>query len=105
MTWFHAAGFENVTMTRIGPKWYNGERGHGLIMGCSVTGDKPEGAYGESTLKIDMTIDEGSNEESTDSINIGVIVRSLLGSLGGLYYFFLPIYMWIKYQGKKILQK
>lgn len=40
--WFTKAGFKDVKMTRIGPKWYRGVRRHGLIMGCSVTGVKPE---------------------------------------------------------------
>lgn len=38
--WFEAAGFEDVAIKRIGPKWYRGVRRHGLIMGCSVTGVK-----------------------------------------------------------------
>jgi MPBQ/MSBQ methyltransferase len=40
--WFTKAGFTDVKMTRIGPKWYRGVRRHGLIMGCSVTGVKPQ---------------------------------------------------------------
>jgi MPBQ/MSBQ methyltransferase len=40
MQWFAAAGFDNVQIKRIGPKWYRGVRRHGLIMGCSVTGTK-----------------------------------------------------------------
>lgn len=40
--WFTKAGFTDVEITRIGPKWYNGERKWGLIMGCSVTGVKPK---------------------------------------------------------------
>ena len=40
--WFEAAGFEDVQIKRIGPKWYRGVRRHGLIMGCSVTGVKRE---------------------------------------------------------------
>lgn len=40
LDWFTAAGFEDVKITRIGPKWYRGVRRHGLIMGCSVTGRK-----------------------------------------------------------------
>ena len=40
MQWFTAAGFEDVKIKRIGPKWYRGVRRHGLIMGCSVTGIK-----------------------------------------------------------------
>lgn len=40
--WFTKAGFTDVKITRIGPKWYRGVRRHGLIMGCSVTGVKPK---------------------------------------------------------------
>lgn len=40
MQWFTKAGFEDVQIKRIGPKWYRGVRRHGLIMGCSVTGRK-----------------------------------------------------------------
>lgn len=42
MEWFTKAGFTDVKITRIGPKWYRGVRRHGLIMGCSVTGVKPQ---------------------------------------------------------------
>lgn len=42
MQWFTRAGFKDVQITRIGPKWYRGVRRHGLIMGCSVTGVKPQ---------------------------------------------------------------
>lgn len=48
--WFEKAGFKNVQLKRIGPKWYRGVRRHGLIMGCSVTGVK---AYsGDSPLQV-----------------------------------------------------
>ena len=40
--WFTKAGFQDVCIKRIGPKWYRGVRRHGLIMGCSVTGVKRE---------------------------------------------------------------
>ena len=40
MQWFQDAGFEDVKIKRIGPKWYRGVRRHGLIMGCSVIGHK-----------------------------------------------------------------
>jgi hypothetical protein len=42
MQWFTKAGFSDVKIKRIGPKWYRGVRRHGLIMGCSVTGVKPK---------------------------------------------------------------
>lgn len=40
LQWFTRAGFSDVKIKRIGPKWYRGVRRHGLIMGCSVTGIK-----------------------------------------------------------------
>ena len=48
--WFKNAGFTNVKLKRIGPKWYRGVRRHGLIMGCSVTGVKPYS--GDSPLQV-----------------------------------------------------
>lgn len=42
LQWFTKAGFTDVKIKRIGPKWYRGVRRHGLIMGCSVTGIKPK---------------------------------------------------------------
>lgn len=48
--WFEKAGFKDVKLKRIGPKWYRGVRRHGLIMGCSVTGVKP--ASGDSPLQV-----------------------------------------------------
>lgn len=48
--WFTKAGFSDVQIKRIGPKWYRGVRRHGLIMGCSVTGVKEES--GDSPLEV-----------------------------------------------------
>jgi MPBQ/MSBQ methyltransferase len=48
--WFKKAGFRDVKLKRIGPKWYRGVRRHGLIMGCSVTGVKRE--RGDSPLEV-----------------------------------------------------
>jgi MPBQ/MSBQ methyltransferase len=50
--WFKAAGFRDVQLKRIGPKWYRGVRRHGLIMGCSVTGVKRES--GDSPLQASV---------------------------------------------------
>lgn len=50
--WFQKAGFKDVQLKRIGPKWYRGVRRHGLIMGCSVTGVKP--ASGDSPLQVTL---------------------------------------------------
>lgn len=57
--WFKKAGFKNVQLKRIGPKWYRGVRRHGLIMGCSVTGVKP--MSGESPLEVIIKISVSSN--------------------------------------------
>lgn len=48
--WFQKAGFKDIQLKRIGPKWYRGVRRHGLIMGCSVTGVKP--LTGDSPLQV-----------------------------------------------------
>jgi len=48
--WFERAGFQDIKLTRVGPKWYRGVRRHGLIIGCSVTGVKR--ASGESPLEV-----------------------------------------------------
>ncbi|CAL5356082.1 unnamed protein product [Camellia sinensis] len=48
--WFEKAGFKDVQLKSIGPKWYRGVRRHGLIMGCSVTG--VESASGDSPLQF-----------------------------------------------------
>lgn len=50
--WFEKAGFKDVQLKRIGPKWYRGVRRHGLIMGCSVTGVKP--MSGDSPLQVSI---------------------------------------------------
>jgi len=103
--WFTRAGFSDVRLTRIGPSWYEGERGHGLIMGCSVTGVKPAEVLGPSPGLGAMLEEEAkSSEAGSDAAKKGsmsVVIRSLVGSIGGLFYFFLPIYMWVKYQLKQ----
>lgn len=50
LQWFTKAGFEDVKIKRIGPKWYRGVRRHGLIMGCSVTGVKPKVHHGATPV-------------------------------------------------------
>ena len=91
ITWFTAAGFEDVKVHRIGPKWYRGVRRHGVIMGCSVTGTKP--VAGPSPLDL------GPKAEISEELNtnpLAFLVRLLLGSTAGFYYFVLPVYMWFK---------
>ncbi|CAI0552152.1 unnamed protein product [Linum tenue] len=48
--WFTKAGFEDVQLKRIGPKWYRGARRYGLVIGCAVTGVKP--VPGDSPLQV-----------------------------------------------------
>ncbi|GLI67638.1 hypothetical protein VaNZ11_011886 [Volvox africanus] len=89
--WFTKAGFVDVKITRIGPKWYRGVRRHGLIMGCSVTGVKPKA--GESPLVM------GSKAEVSDKMNsnpLSFLLRLILGTAAGFYYFCVPIYMYLK---------
>lgn len=88
--WFEKAGFKKVELKRIGPKWYRGVRRHGLIMGCSVTGVKP--ASGDSPLELPPKVEEVEKKESP----FAFLTRLILGSLAGLYYVLVPIYMWLK---------
>ncbi|CAN6694019.1 unnamed protein product [Malus baccata var. baccata] len=90
--WFQKAGFKDVQLKRIGPKWYRGVRRHGLIMGCSVTGIKP--ASGDSPLQLGPKA-----EDVTKPVNRwSFFVRFMLGVTAATYYVLVPIYMWIKDQ-------
>eukprot|EP00803_Ostreobium_quekettii_P003045 evm.model.scf_723.2 EVM.evm.TU.scf_723.2 scf_723:8387-14026(+) len=89
--WFTKAGFEDVKMHRIGPKWYRGVRRHGLIMGCSVTGRKSKAGVSPLNLGPVQEISKASNTNS-----FSFLFRLILGSTAGFYYFILPIYMWLK---------
>ncbi|KAK9841313.1 hypothetical protein WJX74_003696 [Apatococcus lobatus] len=91
MQWFQDAGFEDVKIKRIGPKWYRGVRRHGLIMGCSVTGHKRKA--GASPLNLGPKAEESGARRGNP---LTFPLRLLLGSLAGFYYFLLPVYMWIK---------
>ena len=86
--WFTKAGFEDVKITRIGPKWYRGVRRHGLIMGCSVTATKPRA--GPSPLELPPL------PAPVQRNPLEFYGRLFLGTLAGFYYFCLPIYMYIK---------
>lgn len=90
--WFTKAGFEDVQIKRIGPKWYRGVRRHGLIMGCSVTGRKTKA--GDSPLILPPKPQETSGKSRSNPLLF--VLRLLLGSTAGFYYFVLPVYMWIK---------
>ncbi|ESR57197.1 2-methyl-6-phytyl-1,4-hydroquinone methyltransferase [Citrus sinensis] len=90
--WFQKAGFKDVQLKRIGPKWYRGVRRHGLIMGCSVTGVKP--ASGDSPLQLGPKA-----EDLSKPVNPFVLLlRFVLGALAATYFVLVPIYMWLKDQ-------
>ncbi|KAJ6938676.1 hypothetical protein NC651_005191 [Populus alba x Populus x berolinensis] len=90
--WFQKAGFKDVQLKRIGPKWYRGVRRHGLIMGCSVTGVKP--ASGDSPLQLGPKA-----EDVTEPVKPFVfLMRLILGAMAATYYVLVPIYMWLKDQ-------
>lgn len=89
--WFTNAGFSDVRIKRIGPKWYRGVRRHGLIMGCSVTGRKRRS--GPSPLDLPPKQEESGQSRSNPLAFVG---RLILGTAAGGYYFVLPVYMWLK---------
>ncbi|CAA0828062.1 2-methyl-6-phytyl-1-4-hydroquinone methyltransferase- chloroplastic [Striga hermonthica] len=91
--WFTKAGFKDVQLKRIGPKWYRGVRRHGLIMGCSVTGVKP--ASGDSPLQLGPKAEDVSQPVNNPFAFLG---RFLLGAMAATYYVLVPIYMWLKDQ-------
>lgn len=92
MEWFTKAGFTDVKITRIGPKWYRGVRRHGLIMGCSVTGVKPQA--GPSPLQLGPKAEESGKVRGNP---LSFLLRLILGSAAGFYYFVLPVYMYLKH--------
>ncbi|KAM0873084.1 hypothetical protein ACQ4PT_038282 [Festuca glaucescens] len=90
--WFTRAGFEDVKLKRIGPKWYRGVRRHGLIMGCSVTGVKR--ASGDSPLQLGPKA-----EDVKEPVNLlAFLFRFAIGTMCASYYVLVPVYMWIKDQ-------
>ncbi|KFK35494.1 hypothetical protein AALP_AA5G292000 [Arabis alpina] len=91
--WFKKAGFKDVQLKRIGPKWYRGVRRHGLIMGCSVTGVKP--ASGDSPLQLGPKAEDVEKPVNNPFAFLG---RFLLGTLAAAWFVLIPIYMWIKDQ-------
>uniref|UniRef100_A0A7C9D0K3 2-methyl-6-phytyl-1,4-hydroquinone methyltransferase n=1 Tax=Opuntia streptacantha TaxID=393608 RepID=A0A7C9D0K3_OPUST len=88
--WFTKAGFKDVKIKRIGPKWYRGVRRHGLIMGCSVTGVKPYS--GDSPLQLGPKVEDVKKPVSRWVF----LTRFILGTLAAAYFVLVPIYMWIK---------
>lgn len=97
LDWFRAAGFVDVELHRIGPKWYRGVRRHGLIMGCSVVGRKP--ASGPSPLASKLGPKQevsGAPAPAGIGAKLALASRVVLGSAAGFYYFVLPVYFWLK---------
>ncbi|GMI66496.1 INNER ENVELOPE PROTEIN 37, VITAMIN E DEFECTIVE 3, ALBINO OR PALE GREEN MUTANT 1 [Hibiscus trionum] len=90
--WFEKAGFKDVQLKRIGPKWYRGVRRHGLIMGCSVTGVKP--TSGDSPLQLGPKTEDVSKPVNPFTF----LLRFILGTMAATYYVLVPIYMWLKDQ-------
>lgn len=88
--WFTKAGFKDVKLKRIGPKWYRGVRRHGLIMGCSVTGVKP--ASGDSPLMLGPKVEDVKQQVKPYVF----LMRFILGVIASTYFVLVPIYMWIK---------
>ena len=93
--WFTQAGFEDVKITRIGPWWYHGVRRHGLIMGCSVTGRKP--LAGPSLPKLALGPKAEAKAEQGSRFGLSRVLRLLMGTVGGFYYFVIPVYMLLKH--------
>ncbi|KAF7044572.1 hypothetical protein CFC21_053780 [Triticum aestivum] len=89
--WFEGAGFKDVELTRIGPKWYRGARRHGLVIGCCVTGIKKQS--GDSPLQLGPKAEDVSKPHVNP---IFVFFRFLIGTICATYFFLVPIYMWIK---------
>ncbi|CAJ1976407.1 unnamed protein product [Sphenostylis stenocarpa] len=88
--WLKKAGFKDIKMKRIGPKWYRGVRRHGLIMGCSVTGIKP--LSGDSPLKLGPKAADAKKLVNP----LLFLSRFILGTIAATYYVLVSIYIWIK---------
>ena len=86
--WFRKAGFKNVQIKRIGPKWYRGVRRHGLIMGCSVTGEKP--FTGDSPLQVTNFLDLHLSYRKTNK-NTLISLLICLSICGFLIFILVPI--------------
>ena len=100
-TWFESAGFEDVTVHEIRPEWYSeADREHGLIMGFVVTGTRPAAATTDPPLP---TLQPASTAGSGSGGSGGGVLRALLwlprfvlGNLGGIYYAFVPVFVYAK---------
>ena len=75
--WFTKAGFTDVKIKRIGPKWYRGVRRHGLIMGCSVTGIKAKVNMGFLHLVGDLFYADTAHSVLTNCRDVDLVIKSL----------------------------
>ncbi|KAI3526681.1 hypothetical protein L1887_05942 [Cichorium endivia] len=88
--WFEKAGFKDVQIKTIGPKWYRGARRFGLVIGCWVTGVKP--TSGDSPLRLGPKV-----EDIEKPVNpFLLLIRFLVGTIAAGYYLLVPFYMWVK---------
>lgn len=110
VAWFKEAGFENVRVHQVTPSWYEGDRAHGLIMGCVAVGDKPAaaasaGAGGGDDGQPAAATPSSSSASASASARpprplfdaLMAPSRFLLGNVGGVYYALLPIGMYLKH--------
>eukprot|EP00937_MAST-01D_sp_MAST-1D-sp2_P003203 g3203.t1 len=118
--WFTQAGFTNVQVHAVTPEYYEGDRSHGLIMGCIAVGDKPSqaGAAGDAGDASGADVAAAELESAAASAAAATAAagaqggggggsplfallmapsRFLLGNVGGIYYAVLPIVMYAKH--------
>ncbi|XP_043725197.1 2-methyl-6-phytyl-1,4-hydroquinone methyltransferase, chloroplastic-like [Telopea speciosissima] len=94
--WFKRAGFKDIQLKRIGPKWFRGVRRHGLIIGCCVTGVKS--IPGDSPLQQlgGPKAEDMKKKKKKPLIAFGFNLRSLIGTIAAIYYVQITTYMWLK---------
>lgn len=87
--WFTAAGFIDLNVSYIGPRAYKGIRQHGLIMGLTITGKKPNKGPLESPLQMGQMLE--SRQRSLSFVErLLFLPKWILGLVAGGYYFVLP---------------
>lgn len=97
-SWFSKAGFTDIKIHQVTPEWYNGDRSHGLIMGCAIVGTKPDD-WAQPERKV---VEAAAAAAAAPSENDGIISllmalpRFVLGSVGGLYYALVPMLIFAK---------
>eukprot|EP00741_Cyanophora_paradoxa_P025112 tig00000342_g24240.t1 len=89
--WYEAAGFTDIKVKYITPKAYKGIREHGLIMGLTISGVKPQAGLPKIKLgpKAEKRVVEEKEESLVDKILF--LPKFLLGCIAGLYYVVLPL--------------